>query len=291
MADAGAAVGMDRLPWLEDEPAPRAQPGLREPAPARAPRAPTRSANARELAGWAVASILLVAGASYWLGTQSADQPESAGLETGAPASPEATVRLPEPRAPAPVIETPQVVPPPLSTVDVPEPRFKRSAPRKRAAAARRLKPMEMKNSELSKAVAKQEGAVPQADTPKIVVAPAPLTRAPAPAARPLASREQLRVWPARVSRGASGRLVQIGAFGSRQQAKLGWRRMKRSYPAVARLPAVVVEARNSRGRRFYRFQIGTTSQAHSEVLCQRMESIGFSCAVVGLPWKAKVER
>jgi hypothetical protein len=63
------------------------------------------------------------------------------------------------------------------------------------------------------------------------------------------------------------------------------------AYPAVAHLPAVVRPDRNSRGRVFYRFRIGTTSQAHSEVLCQRMERIRFSCAVVGLPWKAKVER
>jgi hypothetical protein len=67
---------------------------------------------------------------------------------------------------------------------------------------------------------------------------------------------------------------------------------MQRVYPAVARLPATVVTDRNSNGRVFYRFQIGTTSQAHSEVLCQRMEKmLRFSCAVVGLPWKAKVER
>jgi hypothetical protein len=66
---------------------------------------------------------------------------------------------------------------------------------------------------------------------------------------------------------------------------------MVRAYPAVAHLPAVVRPARNSKGRTFYRFQVGTTSQAHSEVLCQRMEHIRFSCAVVGLPWKAKVER
>jgi hypothetical protein len=85
---------------------------------------------------------------------------------------------------------------------------------------------------------------------------------------------------------------VQIGAFGSRQQAKSGWRYMVRAYPAVKRLQAVVVEVRNSRGRPFYRFQIGTTSQAHSEVLCQRMERIRFSCAVVGLPGARKaVER
>jgi len=35
-----------------------------------------------------------------------------------------------------------------------------------------------------------------------------------------------------------------------------------------------------------------TTSQAHSEILCQRMQRIGFSCAVVGLPGERKaVER
>jgi hypothetical protein len=113
-------------------------------------------------------------------------------------------------------------------------------------------------------------------------------TAKPAAPAKP----KPLTLWPSREAKGASGRLVQIGAFGSRQQAKLGWRYMQRSYPAVSRLPAVVVEARNSRGRRFYRFQIGTTSQAHSEVLCQRMEKIKLSCAVVGLPGAKKaVER
>jgi hypothetical protein len=90
---------------------------------------------------------------------------------------------------------------------------------------------------------------------------------------------------------GADGRLVQIGAFGTPLQAKFGWRHMQRAYPAVGELPAVVVVTRNSRGRNYYRFQIGTTSQAHSEVLCQRMEMIHFSCAVIGLPWKGKVER
>jgi hypothetical protein len=84
---------------------------------------------------------------------------------------------------------------------------------------------------------------------------------------------------------------VQIGAFGSVAQAKHGWWYMVRAYPAMAHLPAVVRPTRNSKGREFFRFQVGTTSQAHSEVLCQRMQKIGFSCAVVGLPWKAKVER
>jgi hypothetical protein len=115
-------------------------------------------------------------------------------------------------------------------------------------------------------------------------------TAVPAPASKP-DSPAKLTPWPPRVTAGAYGRLVQIGAFGSVPQAKLGWRYMVRSYPAVAHLPAVVRPDRNSKGRVFYRFRIGTTSQAHSEVLCQRMKRIHLSCAVVGLPWKAKVER
>ena len=120
-------------------------------------------------------------------------------------------------------------------------------------------------------------------------IASVPVAAASSPALSTIGQPPQL--WPARDTVGAGGRLVQIGAFGSRQQAKLGWRRMQRSYPAVAGLPAVVVPSRNSKGRKFYRFQIGTTSHAHSEVLCQRMQRIDFSCAVIGLPWKAKLER
>lgn len=36
------------------------------------------------------------------------------------------------------------------------------------------------------------------------------------------------------------------------------------------------------------RFQVGTTSQAHSEVLCHRMEKIRLSCAVVEPRWNPK---
>jgi hypothetical protein len=112
------------------------------------------------------------------------------------------------------------------------------------------------------------------------------------PAVPPVANTQNVKLWPARYSAGATGRVVQIGAFGTRLQAKLGWKYMSRAYPGVKRLPAVVVETHNSRGRPFYRFQIGTTSQAHSEILCQRMQRIRFSCAVVGLPGKRKaIER
>jgi hypothetical protein len=113
----------------------------------------------------------------------------------------------------------------------------------------------------------------------------------PPPAAAPAAPFVLPKPWPPRVINGAAGRLVQVGAFGSIHQAKRGWWFMVRAYPAMAHLPAVVRVTRNSKGRPFYRFQVGTTSQAHSEVLCQRMLKIDLSCAVIGLPWKARVER
>ena len=254
MSQAQAAA--DRLPWLPDEPSP----------PKR------RGTSNREVAGWATAAVLLVAGASYWMGARSWQAPPQA-------ASPAATVQLPQPRLAEPQQQpqvnfepAPEVTPAPVREVPIARPRIeRRAAP---TVASPRLSP--------------ESAEAP----PELKPAAAPPLAAPAPQAAPSTAYKPLSLWPATQSQGAYGRLVRIGAFGTRLQAKLGWRYMVQSYPAVAHLPAAVVETRNSRGRPFYRFQIGTTSQAHSEVLCQRMQKIGLSCAVVGLPWKpAGVER
>ena len=54
--------------------------------------------------------------------------------------------------------------------------------------------------------------------------------------------------------------------------------------PALKHLPALVVPVQSRRnGRVYYRLQMGTTSQAHSAVLCQRMRMIGQGCVVIGL--------
>jgi hypothetical protein len=221
------------------------------------PAARTRRKRDRLLAG--AAAIAAVAALSYWLGARSWDHSDqgvhhsmTVALPPAAPPAPEiAPERVPEV---APVVQ-PTVGPTPRPEVHITRPQ--RIAP---PVAPR----------------ATEAPAVPPSVVRSVAVAP------PASVAR----SGPLPLWPARVSTGAYGRLVQIGAFGTRLQAKRGWKAMVRAYPAVSHLPAVVVGARNSRGRGFYRFQIGTTSQAHSEVLCQRMEKIRMSCAVVGLPWK-----
>ena len=259
MSQARAAAGPDRLPWLADEPPP-----------------PKKRAKTGELAGWAAAAILLVAGASYWMGAHSwppvASQPQVR--------TPSTTVPLPQPRAPEPaqpqvtLEPVPQVTPVPQREVPMARPRVEKRAVERGTAAPTAPK---------GDAANEKQAAAGPAPEPVAGQAPPP---AVAPADRPLTP------WPAWQSQGAYGRIVRIGAFGTREQAKLGWRYMVQAYPAVAQLKATVVRDSNSRGRHFYRFQIGTTSQAHSEVLCQRMEKIRLSCAVVGLPWKPKgVER
>ena len=257
MSDSRVAGGMDRLPWLSDEPV--------------LVTAPT--GRGWDVTGWAVSAILIVAGFSFWLGSQRPIHDEG---QQASGAVPSATIAVPEPRPTAPaevrLPPQPQVAPvaqPQVRVVRVPEVR---------------VVPLPGPEADTKAMPEPRAAAGPAATDEKPVAAVAPsLPKVAAPVA--------LKPWPPRVVAGASGRLVQIGAYGSRLQAKRGWVAMAREYPALKRLPAVVAVTRNSRGRLFYRFQIGTTSQAHSEVLCQRMQRIDLSCAVVGLPWKAKVER
>ena len=225
------------------------------------PQAPRRRGNS--FLGWATAAAIVIGGTGFWLGTRNAEQPPA---PTSAARTAGTSVVLPQPTPAQPsevrLPAAPDVKP-------APEPQV-RSAPERSV----RIAVPPTREAPKTAPAAETAEAAPAAKEP--VAAPAPAVAGP---------------WNPRVYAGAAGRLVQIGAFGSVHQAKLGWRYMVRAYPAVAHLPAVVRPTRNSKGRVFYRFQIGTTSQAHSEVLCQRMQRIRFSCAVVGLPWKTKVER
>jgi hypothetical protein len=256
----------DRLPWLPDEPAPQR----------------TKQRRRGSVLPWAIAALALVAGGSFWIGVRSVEQfaPPPAQRATTT-----TSVPLPPPQpAPPPQVQMPAQ--PEVRPATVPE---VRQAPARevRIAAPPRARPTTKETSEATaveqtaSAEAQQSPSAPAQAAPAKIAPPAP---APAPFVMP-------RPWNPRVFAGAAGRVVQIGAFGSVTQAKHGWWFMVREYPAMAHLPAVVRPTRNSKGRVFFRFQVGTTSQAHSEVLCQRMQKIRFSCAVVGLPWKAKVER
>lgn len=267
MTDSRVALGMDRLPWLPDEPA----------RPAKPPKQPAGGGILR----WAVAAILLVAGVSYWLGTRTGTDVMTIPPRSSTP--PSATLPLPEATRVAPREEVQRLAPPEVRPIPEPEVRpVTERAPSWRPLP--RTVPKEVADRVKRTIVTDEIDHISQTQGTS--------SGRPAQAISRPANTQYVRLWPARYSEGATGRVVQIGAFGSRLQAKLGWKYMARAYPGVKRLPAVVVEAKNSRGRPFYRFQIGTTSQAHSEILCQRMERIRFSCAVVGLPGAPKaIER
>lgn len=256
MSDSRASAGLDRLPWLADESKPQSQPVR------------------RDLTGWLVAAVLLVAALFFWLGSRNEAVQQRRILPSAI------TTVLPRPTAPQQVRLAPQpeVAPAPMPEV------------RALAAPEVHIAPPPRRTTRHDLARRAGLAVKPTSKAREPVVAPSVPTGAIRGASL-VTQSAPLRAWPSRVTSGAYGRLVQIGAYGSRLQAKRGWVAMVRAYPAIAHLQAVVVETRNSRRRSFYRFQIGTTSQAHSEVLCQRLEKIQLSCAIIGLPWKAKIER
>jgi hypothetical protein len=205
------------------------------------------------LIGSAFAVVLLVSGAAFWLGTRGVE-------DLAPPAGPSheatTTVRLPiaRPATPvqpelktAPVPEVEPIVAPPTPIIETPH-KVERVA--ERVLSTPRLTP---------------ETAPATIETP----------RTP--------ESDRLEPWPVRVIDGAAGRLVRIGAFSSVHQAKRGWWAIVKANPTLKRLPALVVPVQSLRnGRIYYRLQMGTTSQAHSAVLCQRMRMTARPCVVIG---------
>lgn len=235
MTEAQAASGLDRLPWLPDEPRVRRRSGSALP--------------------WVIGATALVGAASYWVGvtvTQREGEPQASSA-----AQPSQTIPLPQARPAEPQRVEPiePVVAPPIAIIEQPAPQ-----PVRRQIVERvREKPVQP--------VAEQALPEPKAAEP----AKAETEGVPS-------------VWPVRSIEGASGRLVRIGTFTTVHQAKRGWWGITKVNPALKRLPALVVPVRSLRdGKTYYRLQMGTTSQAHSAVLCQRMRMIAQSCVVIGL--------
>lgn len=92
------------------------------------------------------------------------------------------------------------------------------------------------------------------------------------------ASPYQPRAWAS----GVRGRIIQLGAFRTSAQAQAEWRRVYARYPLLRPLSPRVLKSK-VRGRTYYRLQLGTFSHAHSELLCQRLRTLGEGCRVLGL--------
>lgn len=187
------------------------------------------------------------------------------------------TVSLPQPVASQPTVAPVEADPAPAPVAQkviverIVTLRSEADQPRETAAAPQPAEPAELASAEAP-------DAAPVASPPIEQQAVAPVR--PRPAVAPPSKQ----LWPAAISDGASGRVARIGTFASRHKAKVAWTRVVRLYPGVRRLKAVVAPVVSGRnGQTYYRLQFGTTSQAHSEVLCQRMRIIGQSCVVVGV--------
>ena len=200
--------------------------------------------------------VMGVAAVSYWLGTKSWSlfPPEAATQDEA-----NAPIPLPE----ATILAEPQDIAEPVAEPLPAAPLVNPAEPRRPPAAAKQDKP---------KADAKP--AEKEEEQPA-----------------KLESSGLRDPWPVRAVEGASGRLVHVGTFSTRRQAKRGWNALMRVNPSLQRLPAMVVPVRSRRDSKvYYRLQMGTTSQAHSVALCQRLRMIGQSCIVLGDAVEKKAE-
>jgi hypothetical protein len=208
--------------------------------------------------GWVVSfvaasSVAIIAALSFWLGMNGGLLPQPSAQSAS-----EASLYLSEPESMQPEPIMPQVQPSPLPpAVALPAqeelrmeaPPVRRVAAKRAAATAHRSRP--------KKPGASKAKAVEDAD-----------------------SLNYANPWK---STGVSGRMVRVGAYSSMEKGKDAWSRLAQLSPAIKQLPAVVTDIPSPTGRTLYWLQIGTTSQAHSEVLCQRMRAMGQRCVVVDL--------
>jgi hypothetical protein len=81
------------------------------------------------------------------------------------------------------------------------------------------------------------------------------------------------------------GRIIQTGAYASRQEAESAWRALVRRWPYLGTKPRLIspLEVRSTDGRatQMFRVQLATASQAQSVVICQRLAAAKQSCVVV----------
>lgn len=181
----------------------------------------------------------------------------------------------PEP-APAPVrsseeiaLPPPKAAPPPAIEPQAPSPSERQAL---RPEIAREPDPAPAPSAERSRPAVKRATARPRPARPS----KAPREHSQA-AAAPSAAYDA-RAWRS----GVPGRIIQLGAYRSSASAQSEWRRVYYRYPLLRPLSPRVIKSK-IRGRTYYRLQLGTFSQAHSELLCQRLRATGQGCMVVGL--------
>lgn len=213
----------------------------------------------------AASAVAIIAALSFWLGLRGGLTPEARVAEQ-AQASVELPVAITAPAEPAleQQVSVPQVEPVPVpAPVALPH----QDEVLMEAPPVKRVAKLASVTVHHSRPVAKKLGAAK---------------------AKAEADPDALKYTNPWKSAGSSGRMIRVGAYGSLEKGKAAWQRLAEISPAIKQLPAVVTDLQSPSGRTLYWLQIGTTSQAHSEVLCQRMRAIRQNCVVVDLPGARK---
>jgi hypothetical protein len=252
MARTILASDADRLPWLNDD-----------------VRRPKRSSS--WVAAFVAAStVAVIAALSFWLGMNGLPRGLSLPMSQGAP-----DARVDVPPAELGVFAQDQVMPE-VEPSPVPGPVA--------LPLEGEVRPSTAVAPPVRRVAAKRAAAVHRSR-------PARAKAASSKSKKPAEDAKVLKYANPWKSRGVSGRMVRVGAYGSMERGKEAWSRLAQLSPAIKELPAVVTDIPSPTGRTLYWLQIGTTSQAHSEVLCQRMRAIGQRCVVVDLAGARKDNR
>lgn len=258
MSDGRPASDADRLPWLE----PYREPPTRRTRPVKPAKAKPAQRPGR--GGYlAMATVVLVAGAvagGYWLGQREGGSPPAASPQVERAAS----TTIP-PSAPSPAATPPQ------SPAQTPAPVAVAQASPDGSATVPMAK---------SRPVAKPNKSVRRAKIRNAGVERANIDKVRRQQGEPVAARP---AWPKQPSPGPAGRVIQLGAFSNPDRAYITYRQRIARYPALGRMPRVIVPvARGNNGRLLYVLRLGTGSRQQSRTVCRNLRRSGDHCLVIG---------
>jgi hypothetical protein len=211
-----------------------------------------------DLLAWALTAALVIAGSSYWVGMQSVK---------GRPAKDQSVTAVGP--ASTQVSQSSGAQPPNSGTFLT-----IRSAPVRKSAV----------DTSSARTPAREPMNVPAPDERKSAEAAKPgevagQVRQKSSEVAPSSSRTP----SAQAIRGTPQQQVRIGRFATPSDAEKGWAAVVHQWPGMERLRVVPVPIKSLRdGRGYYRLEVGTTSRAHSEVVCQRVHDMDQSCTIIG---------
>ena len=251
MARPGPANDEERLPWLEP---------YRDAKPVKAAPVASKSSRGGLLAAVGAVAVLVAAGGGYIIGQRKP-----------APVVPTAEIAVktvvpagtpPVPKSSVPVVA--QAAPPPAPATHRPVVRVAQAAPRPAPHYIYRQRKIRSAGIE-----AAQIRAVRAAQERRTIAPPMP--------------RVAYRPWPKMPSPGPAGQVIQLGAFTSPTHANAALRLRLARYPALGRMPRVVVPViTRPRGQILYVLRLGTTSRQQSSIVCRNLRASGDHCLVIG---------